>query len=79
VFPVYILHQTVIVVAAYNLRPLGIPPLPEGLLLVALTFAACFCGYEVIKRFDWLRPLFGLKRKPPSAALSNAVPPVPAD
>lgn len=79
VFPIYILHQTVIVVAAYNLRPLGIPPLPEGLLLAALTFAACFGGYEVIKRFDWLRPLFGLKRKPPSAALSNAAPPVPTD
>ncbi|HEX7801296.1 MAG TPA: acyltransferase family protein [Pseudoxanthomonas sp.] len=61
VFPVYILHQTVIVVAAYNLRPLDIPPLPEGLLLVVATFAACFGGYEIIKRVRWLRPLFGLK------------------
>lgn len=64
VFPVYILHQTVIVAAAYNLKPLGIPPLREGILLVALTFAACFGGYEVVRRVRWLRPLFGLKDRP---------------
>ena len=62
VFPVYILHQTVIVVAAYNLKPLGIAPLWECLLLIALTFAACFGAYEIVRRIGWLRPLFGLKR-----------------
>lgn len=61
VFPVYILHQSVIVVAAYNMRPLGIPSLPEGLLLVLLTFTACFGGYEIVRRVRWLRPLFGLR------------------
>lgn len=61
VFPVYILHQTVIVVAAHHLKPLSIPPLLEGPLLVAITFAACFAGYEAIRRVRWLRPLFGLK------------------
>jgi peptidoglycan/LPS O-acetylase OafA/YrhL len=61
VFPVYILHQTVILIAAYNLQPLSISPLPEGLLLVALTLAACFAGYEIVRRIRWLRPLFGLK------------------
>ena len=61
VFPVYILHQTVIVVLAHNASPLALPPLLEGPLLVLLTFAACFGGYEVIRRIAWLRPLFGLK------------------
>ncbi len=60
-FPVYILHQTVIVVVAHHLKPLAIPPLVEGPLLVAITFAACFAGYEAIRRARWLRPLFGLK------------------
>jgi hypothetical protein len=64
IFPVYILHQTVIVVAAYNLQPLRIGPLWEGLLLVTLTFAACFGGYEIVRRIRWLRPLFGLKMEP---------------
>ncbi len=63
VFPVYILHQTVTVVVAHHLKPLAIPPLAEGLLLVAMTFAACFAGYEAIRRIGVLRPLFGLKRK----------------
>lgn len=63
VFPVYILHQTVIVVAAYNLQPLNIPPLIEGPFLVLLTFAACFGAYEIIRRVRWMRPLFGLRAK----------------
>ncbi len=66
VFAVYILHQTVIVLAAYNLRPLRIAPLWESLLLAALTFAACLGAYEIIRRSGWLRPLFGLKRLPGS-------------
>ncbi|MBN6151083.1 acyltransferase [Xanthomonas sp. AmX2] len=61
VFPVYILHQTVIVVLAHQLKPWRLPPLLEGPLLVAATFALCFAGYDVVRRIDWLRPLFGLK------------------
>jgi len=61
VFPVYILHQTLIVVAAHTLKPLGMPALVEGPLLVAITFALAFLGYEGIRRVAWLRPLFGLK------------------
>lgn len=72
VFPVYILHQTVIVVAAYQLRPLAIPPLAEGLLLVALTYAVCFAGYEIVRRAGVLRPLFGLKRRSVSATADTA-------
>lgn len=67
VFPVYILHQSVIVVVAYTLRPLAIPPLLEGALLVVLTFASCFGFYEIIRRVGWLRPLFGLKKRQPPA------------
>lgn len=63
VFPVYILHQTVIVVAAYELQPLALPPWFEGPLLVVLTFAACFAGYGIVRRASALRPLFGLRRR----------------
>ncbi|MBO9715596.1 MAG: acyltransferase [Pseudoxanthomonas sp.] len=61
VFPVYILHQTVIVLLAVNLRPLDLPPLLEGPLLVVGTYALCFGAYALIRRAGWLRPLFGLK------------------
>ena len=62
IFPVYILHQTVIVVAAHALKPSHLNPLVEGVLLVLTTVATCFLGYEAIRRVRLLRPLFGLER-----------------
>ena len=64
VFPVYILHQTIIVVLAHNAQPLGLRPVVEGPLLVLATFAVSFFGFEVVRRVRWLRPLFGLKANP---------------
>lgn len=67
VFPVYILHQTIIIALAHDAKPLNMPPLVEGPLLVLLTFALCFGGYEIIRRVPPLRPLFGLKWLPRKA------------
>ena len=75
VFPVYILHQSAIVVLAHASKPLDLPVLLEGPLLVALTFAACFGGYEIVRRIPPLRPLFGLKWKAtPATPLADARP-----
>jgi glucans biosynthesis protein C len=60
IFPVYILHQTVIVVLAHALKPSHLYPPVEGVLLVLVTAASCFLGYEAIRRVPLLRPLFGL-------------------
>jgi hypothetical protein len=60
IFPVYILHQTVIVICAHLLKPAQLYAPVEGLLLVLVTPATCFLGYEVIRRVALLRPLFGL-------------------
>ena len=64
VFPLYILHQTVIVVLAHELKPLGIAPGLEAVLLIVATFALCLGTYELIRRSRLLRPLFGLKPMP---------------
>ena len=69
-----LLHQTVIVVLAHNLKPLHIAPALEGPLLIAATFALCLLGYEVIRRIGWLRPLFGLKRESKPLPLPDARP-----
>jgi surface polysaccharide O-acyltransferase-like enzyme len=61
VFPIYILHQTIIVVLAHNAQPLGLRPGIEGPLLVIATFALSFLGFEIVRRLRWLRPLFGLR------------------
>jgi surface polysaccharide O-acyltransferase-like enzyme len=63
VFPVYILHQTLIVLFAVALRPLRLEPATEGPLLALATFAAAFAGYELIRRVPPVRPLFGLKSR----------------
>jgi glucans biosynthesis protein C len=64
VFPIYILHQTVIVILAHNAQLLALRPAVEGPLLVLATFGLCFLGFEIVRRLRWLRPLFGLKANP---------------
>ena len=61
VFPLYILHQTAIIVLASVLAPWQLRPGVEGVLLVLATFALCLAGYEGVRRLRWLRPLFGLR------------------
>jgi len=63
IFPVYILHQTIIVVVAHSLKPVNLMPAVEGPLLILLTAATCLAGYEMIRRSALLRPLFGLAAK----------------
>ncbi|MFN5083221.1 acyltransferase family protein [Brevundimonas sp.] len=65
VFPLYILHQTITVVAGYYLPGLGLPLGVEALVLVAVTFGGAFLGYEIIRRVAPLRPLFGLRWRAP--------------
>jgi hypothetical protein len=42
------------------------PPV-EAVLLVLVTVAVCFLGYEAIRRVPLLRPVFGLERSARSA------------
>ena len=80
VFTLYIMHQTIIVVAAHHLAQLGLPLEVEVPLLIAITFAGCFGTYELVKRVGFLRPWFGLKslpkqreREPSGEPLTEAV------
>jgi glucan biosynthesis protein C len=66
IFPVYILHQTIIVVVAHALKPAHLYPSVEGALLVLVTVTTCFLSYEAIRRVRLLRPLFGLERGAPT-------------
>jgi glucans biosynthesis protein C len=61
VFPVYILHQTVLIVATQWLLPLQWRPLVEGPSLVLITFAVSYLGYRCIRRSSLLRPWFGMR------------------
>jgi peptidoglycan/LPS O-acetylase OafA/YrhL len=61
VFPFYIVHQTIIVVVAYWLIPLGLPGTADFAILVAATLAGCVAFYLIGRRIAWLRPLIGLR------------------
>lgn len=61
VFTYYIVHQTVIVIAAHALRGADLPVWAEAAVIVAVTVAACGLSYEIVRRVGWARPWFGLK------------------
>ena len=63
VFPVYIVHQSLIVAMAHLIKPANIAPAAEGLILVVLTLCISFGIVEAVRRIGVLRPLFGLAYK----------------
>jgi len=77
VYPYYILHQTVIIVVGYEIAQFQLGSIlePTGVLLA--TFFLCAIGFEVIRRVDLMRPLFGLKLmvsyKQPFAILGKSI------
>lgn len=65
VLPFYMLHQTVIVTIGYFIAAWSIPVLPKYLLLAASSFVVIMAIYELlVRRFNLLRFLFGLKPLP---------------
>jgi len=63
VYPFYMLHQTLIIVLIVWLAPLALGPAVEPMLLVAGTALGCWGITAVVRRSEWLRPLFGLRRR----------------
>lgn len=62
IFPWYILHQTFIVMAGFWFTRIGIPAVPEFILVTLATTFGCLLTHELlIRRSRVLRPLFGLK------------------
>jgi glucan biosynthesis protein C len=62
VYPWYVLHQTITVVAGYWLSWLALGPVVEPALVLVATLGGCALLHEfVIRRNRSLRPLFGMK------------------
>ncbi|EZP84522.1 Acyltransferase family protein precursor [Novosphingobium resinovorum] len=79
VFPVFIAHQTVMVLVSYWLRDKGLTALPEFLVLCAVVAGGSWLFYLVGREVGPLRPLIGLKRaKPVKRAKASVVPPTVA-
>jgi hypothetical protein len=61
VYPYYILHQSILIVAAYWLSGFALGPVVEALIVIISTILGCGLGFEIIRRFKLMRILFGLK------------------
>ena len=73
VYPWYVLHQTLTIVAGYWLSQQALGPIVEPALVVVATIGGCAVLHEfVIRRNRLLRPLFGMK--PPAARRRLALP-----
>ncbi len=74
-YPVYILHMVFLYLGSMLIFPMDIAVQVKFILLVLFTSTGCFATYEVIRRINLVRPLFGLKRKrTPQAKLSLTQP-----
>lgn len=62
VFPVYIAHQTIMVLVMYPIRGWGMTALPEFLVLCGSVACGSWLFYLVGREIGPLRPLIGLKR-----------------
>jgi peptidoglycan/LPS O-acetylase OafA/YrhL len=70
-YPVYIIHQAVLVAIAYYAVKLAAPPLLQFLAIVIFSFLLTFACYEVLRRIPGVRALFGIAgphKKTPCAA-----------
>ncbi|MBN8816682.1 MAG: acyltransferase [Sphingomonas sp.] len=78
VFPFYLIHQTVIVLGEFALKPLGIGAAAEFAILVPATVAGCWAFYLIGREMNWLRPLIGLRRRPGGATARRHDRPLPS-
>jgi len=64
VYPFYILHQTVIIILGYYLKNVEMCLFAKFSIMAIGTLGITWLIYEFgIRRYIWIRPLFGMKRK----------------
>jgi surface polysaccharide O-acyltransferase-like enzyme len=71
VYPFYLIHQTVTVIAVWGLLKIGAPPVAGFIAAVVATFAGTWLIYAgLVRPWRWIRPLFGMKPAPMAARRS---------
>ena len=63
-YPVYVIHQTAIVIIGFYVVDFAIPRGAQWVVLLALAVAATFVLYEISRRIGVLRFLLGMRRRP---------------
>jgi glucans biosynthesis protein C len=74
ILPIYVLHQPILLISAYLIFPFHLPLPAEAALLVSLTGLGALAIYEtLIRPFQIMRVLFGLKRRETPSALQSSI------
>ena len=61
-YPIYIVHMIFIYLGSILIVPMDMSPLMKFMLLTVFTIAGSYMCYNfILRRINWLRPLFGLK------------------
>ena len=69
-YPVYIVHMIFLYLGSMLIFPWDIAVELQFVLVLAFTFIGCFGVYEfLIRRVNFIRPLFGLKLKPDTSPI----------
>lgn len=61
IFPIYLVHQSLIIIAAMNLAPYTLGGGIEALLVILLTVSGCGLLLVILWRLPLLAPFFGMK------------------
>ncbi len=77
-YPVYLLHQTVIVIIAFYLVQVPLAWPLQWFLLLGASVAVTFALYEVVRRVGSLRFLFGMRPKAAPLPVTDGAHPTPA-
>ena len=76
VYPLFILHLTVIAMLGYFVTPLDLSVAAKYLLITTSTITICLASYHLLIRpFNWMRWLFGVKPKPSHSPATAAARP----
>lgn len=70
-YPWYLLHQCLIVLAAYWLVDRKLGAATEAAMVLLITIVGCWLAFAVVRRVGFLRPLFGMKPLPTGIAVSR--------
>lgn len=73
ILPIYVLHQTVIVLFAFYIKSWELPIIAKFGLIALVTIVACWILYLIINRFMIFRLIFGLKLKKPNLIMKHKV------
>lgn len=66
-YPVYVLHQSVMIVLAYYVVATDFLPYVKFIVIMIGTLVACTLLYEVFRHFVWMRFVLGIKKPPANA------------